>query len=197
MKKYFSVILALTLASALAVPAFAADVAPEGSANQEVTAGYTAPVDNAGDTVYRVTIEWNATDEAEALSYTGKKSTYTWDTTGLVYQETVDTAAGWSGAAGYNVTVTNYSNAAVDAALTSTNTYGLTLDKPAEETKELGSAAVDENGDIAFTETDRTGTKQEAAFTYTYKANSSATAPDLTEDGTIPVGKITVSIAGK
>lgn len=198
MKKYFSLILALVLMFALAVPAFADDVQPGGNSEKDVTAEYTAPTDTADETVYRITIAWEPKTEANnALSYTGKQSTYTWNADSLVYDETINTAAGWSGAAGYEVTITNYSNAAVEAELSATNTYGLTLEKPAAETKTLGSAAVANGEKIDFTDTTTKGTAQSETFTYTYKANSSATAPTGDADATVTIGRITVTVIGE
>lgn len=197
MKKYLIALLALAMMFTLAVPVLA-EVTPDGNAEQDVTAGYTAAKDTDGGTVYRVTIAWQANVGENALSYTGKQSTYTWNTGSLVYEEKVDTAAGWTGEIGYTVTVTNYSNAAVDASVDATNTYNLTLTKPENESAELGSAAVSEGAAIAFTDTETMGEAQEMTFDYTYEAADDAAAPDAPggESSTVSVGKITVTIAG-
>lgn len=195
MKKYLIALLALAMMFTLAVPVLA-EVTPDGNAEQDVTAGYIAATDTDSGTVYRVTIAWHANAGETALSYTGKQSTYTWDTEGLVYKETVDTAAGWTGETGYTVTVTNYSNAAVKASVEATNTYNLTLTRPENESADLGSAAVSEGKDIAFTDTKTKGEAKAMTFDYTYKAAEDADAPAEDSASTVSVGKITVTIAG-
>lgn len=194
MKKYFSMILVLVMVFALAVPAFAADIDDKvtGSTSQEVTAGYTKPVDTAADTVYRVTLTWEPA-ETSNLSYTGKQSTYTWDTEGLVYKENVDTAEGWDGSTGYTLTVTNYSNAEVEAATSATVNYNLTLEKPTSEKETLKSAAEG----IEYTNTTTKGEASDATFTYTYEASEDATAPAVADVTTVTVGTITVTVTGK
>ena len=193
MKKYLSMILVLVMVFALAVPAFAAgDVdTVEGNASQEVTAGYTKPSDTAAAVVYRVTLTWEPTATEKALSYTGKQSTYTWDTTGLVYKENVDTAEGWEGSTGYKLTVTNYSNAAVTAATSADVKYNLSLSKPGSESETLKSAA----DGIEYTDTTTQGKVSTAEFTYTYSAADGATAPAIADVTTVTVGTITVTVA--
>lgn len=192
MKKFFCAVLALAMMLTLAVPAFAADLKSEG---KDVTAGYTAPKATDNGTIYSVTIAWEPTTGSD-LSYTGKQATYTWDADGLKYTENVDTAAGWSGSAGYTVTVTNKSNAAVDAALTATNTYNLELVKSADSAT-LGSAAVNGGKAIDFTDTTTAGAAQSETFEYTYKASTSATAPSGDQNGSVTIGTITVTVTGQ
>lgn len=194
MKKYLSLVLALALMATMAVPAFAAeDVA---SGNQDVTADYTEPTDIEDAPVYRVTIEWEPAADND-LAYTDTETTYTWDTDDLKYTASAETE-GWTGTAAYTVTVTNYSNAAVDVAVGATAEYELTVVK-SEDSAELASAAVDEEGNaIDFTNTTSTGVAQPKDFTITYSADDSAAAPDdVEETGKITIGRITVTVTGK
>lgn len=194
MKKILSMLLALTLVFALTAAAFASEYNTSASDSQDVEADYTAPVDAKGETVYRIVIAWDATAGSN-LSYTGKDSTYTWNTTDLVYDENVNSDKGWEGSTGYTVTVTNYSNAAVSASTEAKVNYELTLTTPDETAATLGSAAVKADGnDIDFTDTTTKGTAQVANFTYTYAANETATEP-TSETNKVTVGSITVNIA--
>lgn len=197
MKKYLSMILALVMVFALAIPVFADDVNTEGSASQGVTAGYVEAEDKNEGTIYRVTIDWKASTDAEPLTYTGEQATYKWDTDGLKYDKTIDKAAGWYGSTGYSVTVTNYSNAAVNVGLDATNQYGLELTKSGSDSAELGSAAVSNGQTIEFNDTTKTGEAQSATYTYTYAAKDGATVPTNVENATITIGTITVTVTGK
>lgn len=193
MKKLLIALLALVMTFALAVPALA--VEPEGSANQEVTADYKDAAAIEAAPVYRVTIEWTPVAGEPSLTYAGETTTYTWDPEGLQYKAEVNETAGWTGETGYTVTVTNYSNAVVNASVAATVNYELTLEKPQSESAELKSAAVDSNGDaISYTETEKKGTAQPATFTYTYKANESASAPEAPDAGKVTIGTITVTL---
>jgi predicted secreted protein len=213
-KKLLTMILTLSMVMMMAVPAFAdGDNGQEsttasatnvwneskesGSASQDVTASYTAPdLKNTG-TVYYVTIKWEATTVDEALSFTGRKATYTWDGASLKYNENEGaTAAAWSGAAGYKVTVTNQSNDVVYATTEATNTYNLTLKEPVSTTQEVKSAAVDSSGKtILYSNVDTKGNAKAVDFTYTYTANSNADEPDVTTNSTVTVGTISLTIS--
>ena len=117
MKKYFSLILVLVLAFAMAVSAFAADdpiQSSNGSANQNVEAEYT-PGQNVAGKVYYVTVEWTPGGN---LKYTDGDTTYTWNTSELKYDEGEKGAGTWSGSATVAVKVTNKSNDAIKATAT-------------------------------------------------------------------------------
>lgn len=190
MKKFLCAILAMTLLVVMAVPVCAAEIDPEvGSKTQDVTADYTAPTDTDAGKVYYFTISW--VPGTNNLAYEGKQATYTWDGETMKYTETVDSFKGWTGSAGYTVTVTNQSNDTITAATAATNTYNLTLTAPDSTTKTVENAAKG----IAFTDTSTKGTAQTASFTYTYTAVDTANAPTEASDATITVGTITVTVS--
>ena len=113
MKKYFSLILVLILAFAMASSAFAADsvVGKEngtGSSSENVTADYKKEETNAGnvDKVYHVTVAW---DVKSTIVYSEGTTTFTWNADDTKYEATTKDK-GWDGTATVNVTVTNKSN---------------------------------------------------------------------------------------
>lgn len=204
MKKITSLLLALVMALALAVPAFAETITPaEGSEPSEkaVTANYTKESLESTGNVYYVTIKWEATAEETPLSYTGKQATYTWNGATMQYSENTDTTkqAAWAGAAGYKVTVTNQSNASVYATTTATNDYNLTLTPPTNTKLEITTAAVEGEAKtpIKPTDTDKTGQKITGEFTYKYAAKDGATAPTGESNTALVVGRITVTVSDK
>lgn len=140
MRKFLSMLLVLTLMFALAVPAFAASHDPDHALSGSTTfastagAGETAWSDNNtvaipvyaklskgdaiwGDKVYKVKIEWSATEIAHTYS-----NSYVWnaDLTTPAYVRQGNTFSGSAPAGNLTVTVTNVSNAAVTAKLTET-----------------------------------------------------------------------------
>lgn len=191
MKKTLSLLLVLALALTMAVPAFA--VTPEGNnASQDVTAAYKAATTDKGETIYRVTLTWNPSADSN-LTYSAGNTTYKWDTNSLTYSVEKAAEPGWSGSAGYTITVTNYSNGEVIASAEATNTYSLDLSDDNEESVTLERA--DKNIDLDVNPTDE-GTATTASFEYTYSASESATAPTTsTTDTTVTVGTITVTIS--
>lgn len=202
MKKVTSLLLALVMALALAVPAFAVDTWPaEEEKSKNVTANYKQESLTSTGNVYYVTIKWEATTEQTPLSYTGKQATYTWNGETMQYSENTATTkqAAWAGAAGYKVTVTNQSNASVFATTAATNTYGLELTAPTETTKEITTAAVEGEAKtlIKPTDTDKIGQKITGEFTYKYAAKDGATAPTGESDTALVVGRITVTVSDK
>lgn len=203
MNKITSLLLALVMALALAVPAFAAgiEIEPAGkNGSQDVTAKYTAPKNDYGQKVYYFTVAW--APGTHDLAYEGKDATYTWDGETMKYKETINNAdqtkIGWTGTASYTVNVANQSNGTVNVSTDATVKYNLTLTAPEVKTATLTTAAVKngqditaENGNIS-----ETGTAQPASFEYTYAANSTAGTPDAPTDGanTVTVGTITVTV---
>ena len=92
MKRIFSILLALTLMLALAVPAFATEIPPKsGESSKDVTANYATSDDDVTHTYY-VTIAWDAPE----FTYNFQGTMYTWDTTHLKYTADSQTGeAGW------------------------------------------------------------------------------------------------------
>ena len=203
MKKITSLLLALVMALALAVPAFAVDLTDKevsGNKTQDVTAKYTAPKNDYGQDVYYFTVAW--APGTNDLAYEGKDATYTWDGKTMQYKETINNAdqtkIGWTGTAKYTVNVANQSNNTVNVSTDASVNYQLTLTKPEVRTATLTTAAIKndkaitvENGNIS-----ETGTAQPAFFEYTYAANTTASAPtDAAKDATtVTVGTITVTV---
>lgn len=203
MKKFTSMILALVMALALAVPAFAEEIEPAdgGKKEQEVTANYKAPASEDKGAVYYFTVEWTQNDTHD-LAYEGKNATYTWNGSSMKYVEKInntdESKIGWTGETGYKVIVTNQSNAQVTVKTSASNDYNLDLTKPANEETTLNTAAVTGENKTAISYTDITsvGTKQPADFTYTYKAITSADAPTASDGAnSVTVGKITVTVS--
>ena len=144
MKKFLSAVLALAMAFALCTTAFAANptvkvtttpAADEASANinenswqVHVPAGYVKETATKADvtTKYYVVVEWECVNNS--LKYTVGKDSYEWTVEGADaannakptsagYTVTPSTEVKWDGEANYKVTVTNWSNAKVDAKL--------------------------------------------------------------------------------
>lgn len=115
MKKVTSLLLALVMALALAVPAFAEDTWPaDKDKSRDVTANVTVTEDQTVS-VYHVTVNWNA----PSFQYSFEGAKYTWDTTELKYQKETLGKTGWgdNGATSQEgtlgLTVTNRSDKAV------------------------------------------------------------------------------------
>lgn len=201
MKKVTSLLLALVMALALAVPAFAEDTWPaDKDKTKDVTATYTKESLTSTGNVYYVTIKWEATNEETPLSYTGKQATYTWNGETMKYTENAGaTEAKWEGAAGYKVTVTNQSNASVYATTKATNDYNLTLTPPTNTKLEITTAAVagEEKTPFGPADTNKTGQPIKGEFTYRYAAKAGATAPTGESDKNLTVGRITVTVSDK
>lgn len=205
MKKITSLLLALVMALALAVPAFAVDLADNevsGSKSQDVTAGYTAPESKDAGHVYYFTLSWTQNANKD-LAYEGENATYTWSGSDMKYIKTTNNkdSVGWKGSNGYVVEVSNQSNDGVTVTTSASNTYKLDLTKPDNETVTLGSAAVTGEGeakkDISYTDVDTKGSAQTANFTYTYTHNTTADAPAKPANNatTVTVGTISVSVS--
>lgn len=202
MKKVTSLLLALVMALALAVPAFAETITPAtGSEPSEknVTANYTKESLKSTGNVYYVTIKWEATAEETPLSYTGKQATYTWNGETMQYSENTDTTkqAAWAGAAGYKVTVTNQSNAIVYATPATTNEFNLALTAPEKKAYEVAAATVTETGDIINpSDVDKQGKEQTKEFNFKYAEKADAVKP-TGESRELAVGRITVTVSDK
>lgn len=203
MKKVTSLLLALVMALALAVPAFAegTTIQPAGkNGSQDVEASYTAPAHDYGEKVYYFTVTWTK-DSNSNLTYEGKNATYTWNGETMKYTEKINNANqkfGWDGSIKYTVEVANQSNGKVSVSTDASVKYNLTLTKPSTMTADLTTAAVKDGKDITVENNNiaETGTAQPASFEYTYAANTTASAPtDAAKDATtVTVGTITVTV---
>lgn len=188
MKKVTSLLLALVMALALAVPAFAEEEGPFNSvpktSEKEVTANYTAENVKKSPTVYNFTITWDIPQKD--LTYYGEQATYTWDTSELKYKPNTEStdykAAGWYGKAEVKVTVTNRSEVALDfTTAIKTNTYKLDIAAKDNITNQtVNSATIDKVDNKPFTYTDagKTGKEQSADITYTIQKGTDSTDID-------------------
>lgn len=199
MKKVTSLLLALVMALALAVPAFAEDtviVNPADAQVKNVEASYEGATNTAGETNYYFTVQWKQT--ATTLKYEGVKTTYTWDGNKMQYapKTTNDKTKGWSGSATFEVEVVNQSDASVKMTATADTKFGLVANPSGETTKVLTTAAVKDGNAIPMTDTTTTGTAQKNSVTYTFDTTN-ATEPtgDGLSDGKITVATITVTVS--
>lgn len=199
MKKVTSLLLALVMALALAVPAFAEDtviVNPADAQVKNVEASYEGAKNTAGETNYYFTVQWKQT--ATTLKYEGVKTTYTWDGNKMQYapKTTNDKTKGWSGSATFEVEVVNQSDASVKMTAKADTKFGLVANPSGETTKVLTTAAVKDGNAIPMTDTTTTGTKQPHSVTYTFDTKN-ATEPtgDGLSDGKITVATITVTVS--
>lgn len=204
MKKITSLLLALVMALALAVPAFAAGEEIDPAAGSEgktkdVTAKYTAPEDRDGGTVYYFTIKW-AQNEEKNLAYVGADTTYTWDGANMKYVPTPTNpgqVVGWQGSNGYNVTVTNQSNEKVSVTTSAPANFGLTATPSGAIGGDLEPATKTEDGvNITYKDTNLKGKETTFDVTYTYdNTNNTGTAPNVDKTLTsVTVGTITVKV---
>lgn len=197
MKKVTSLLLALVMALALAVPAFAENITPnQGEPSKNVEATYTAPKDTEGAKVYYFTVTWTKNEKMD-LTYTGEDATYTWDGSTMKYTKAVNNAdkVGWTGSAGYTVTITNQSNDSISAATSAKANFNLKAAAVGTETATpLESAAKG----IDFTDTDTRGVASTKVVTYTFSnvGNDTSTAPEAKDvtDGKVIAGTISVTV---
>lgn len=188
MKKYMSLFLALVMALALAVPAFADQTfTGSGSGQVGITAGYQAATDNKDnvDKIYTLTLTWEQTGD---LVYNAGKTTYTWKQDSLSYDSTT-ADKGWSGATAVTITATNRSNAPMDVSCAQpVPVQGLTISGSYANGKsllELGTAATG-----GFT---AAGSEQSDSTTYTIPVGG--VSGDTYTGGNI--GTITVTVTAK
>lgn len=200
MKKVTSLLLALVMALALAVPAFAEGkvIAPnEGEPSKNVEAKYTAPKDTDGGKVYYFTVTWTENEKMD-LSYTGEDATYKWNGKTMHYEKTVNNTdqVGWAGSAGYKVTITNQSNDDISATTKAEPNFNLAKDVDGTESLTLESAA---KNITVITDTITKGSPTSNAVTYTFSkaTDNTSIAPtdtDVQADGKVIAGTITVTV---
>lgn len=95
MKKVTSLLLALVMALALAVPAFAESVDEVWPGPDDISKEVLAQVDVIADktvNTYHVTVSWNV----PKFSYKFAGTTYTWNTTNLKYMTAPNGTEGWA-----------------------------------------------------------------------------------------------------
>lgn len=203
MKKVLSFVLALVMVMALSVTAFAVDYTDVNTPkenNVEVTAGYTAGSENKGATTYKFNVSWNASDIS--LKYVGEQAEYVWDvsdSTNLHYRKDVKNAdAGWSGSYVLDVTVTNYSNAALSLKTTATATQDLfNITNNGDEEQTVANAAVDKDNDnevIDWKNTTTKGSEQTATVSYKFAPKDNAGAPTGASGTSITVGHVNITV---
>lgn len=203
MKKILSFVLALVMVLALSVTAFAVDYTDVNTPkenNVEVTAGYTAGSDTEGATVYKFNVSWDASDTS--LKYVGEQAEYVWnvdDPANLHYKRNVTNAkqAGWSGSYVLDVTVTNYSNAALSLKTAATTSQDLDITNNGDKEQTVANAAVDkDNGDavIDWKNTTTKGSEQTATVSYTFTPKTDAGAPTGASGNSITVGNVNITV---
>lgn len=166
MKKVLSLIAALSLTVSMSATVFAAetgsaidDVTKDNTQDIAITAQYTKG-ENKIPTVYNVTVSWEKTGD---LQYTVGSDTYDWQTDSLTYKATSGTGK-WTGkTAQVDITVTNRSNAAVQASVSVTSSLTLTDEKPADVVVPTAAKGLTETGeaqsmDMVYKITDVSGT---------------------------------------
>ena len=199
MKKITSLLLALVMALALAVPAFAEGtvITPnEGDGSKKVEAKYTAPETVDGGKVYYFTVTWTENAKMD-LAYAGENATYKWNGSTMYYEKTVNNkdTVGWTGSAGYKVTITNQSNDGISAVTSADPKFNLAKAVDGTESVTLESAAKDITS-ITDISTKGTATSNAVTYTFSKAADNASTAPtaDNVTDGKVIAGTITVTV---
>ena len=182
MKKVLSLIAALSLTLSMSATVFAAEETgpaikdlPNGQ-NISITAQYEKG-ENIIPTVYHVTVSWNQTG---TLAYSVGSDTYDWQTDSLTYNKTEGTGKWECADAKVNITVTNKSNAAVNASIAEVKAQdSLTVTGNASALVKVDSAAsenltakgTEQKGYLTYTITGVTGkiTKESTIATLTVK----------------------------
>lgn len=152
MKKVTSLLLALVMALALAVPAFAEDLADSevtGGKTQDVTASYKTAADE-GVHAYHVTIDW----EVPSFTYNFQGTKYTWNPTDLNYTKSGNTGeAKWDKDSGdLTLMVKNrsdmdvYCKAALEKNTQQADNLTVTYQRKADQTADKADAAVTVDG---------------------------------------------------
>lgn len=187
MKKVLSLIAALSLSISMSATVFAAEGTgpaikelPNGQ-NISITATYEKGKEIV-ETTYHVTVSWEQTG---TLVYKENSDTYTWNPDSLDYTHDVDNGGDWSLGEGdnapkVNITVTNRSNAAVNASIAEVKAQdSLTVTGSASALVKVDSAAkedltakgTEQKGHLTYTITGVTGkiTKESTIATLTVK----------------------------
>lgn len=188
MKKTLSVLLAVLMLLTLTVSAFAEPLIEDdgnGSDSHNVTAGFKGATTDSAGNVYYVTVAW--TPGENTLSYFEGNTTYTWNGASMQYQAGALEDEGWTGSAAVKVTVTNQSNAEVNAQASWKDAQGITAEcKFDKDTAKLDSAAEG----IDYNNTQATGSPKTADINATVEVKSGTI-----QDNGATVGTITVTIS--
>ena len=219
MKKFLSLLLALTMVLSLSITAFAADndatvtSVTEGSntASFDVTGTVTVNEEAYADIVYSVKVEWTVADLALEVN---KAQPYTWNPTTLRYEAgtaTADPASFEAKDVAVTIKLTNSSNAAVSYAVTyADNTGDVWTTAVKSESNAAGKLDnADTIADLATTYADDThayainiakqgdegtGTAQEKTYSGTVTLPAINDTKDMTA-GTITLGTYTVTLS--
>ena len=201
MKKVLSFVLALVMVMALSVTAFAVDkeynALDKAETNDvDVTAGYEAGSDTKGATTYKFNVSWVPTTD---LKYVGEKAEYVWDVSNpanLHYERNVTNSdAGWHGSYVLDVTVTNYSNAALSLKTTATTDQELDITNTGDKEQTVANAAVDSSkNEIHYTNIEAKGSQQTATVSYTFAPKTGAGAPANASGNSITVGNVSITV---
>lgn len=179
MKKVTSLLLALVMALALAVPAFAESVDEKWPGPEDTSKDVIAQVDVIADktvNTYHVTVSWNV----PKFSYTFAGTTYTWNTTDLKYTTAPNGTEGWAndGKGALELKVVNRSDMAVNCTAK--------LDADTTTHKNLTMTCWDNNETTGTADAVITMGAGETAANYTGDGNRTAKECDLS--GIITVG---------
>ena len=191
MKKVLSLIAALSLTLSMSATVFAAEgtgpAIEDLSKGQDIsiTAAYEKGQDNI-PTVYHVTVSWNQTG---TLVYNEDGDNLSWNPNDLTYTRTPVSTGSWkvgtdADAPKVNITVTNRSNAAVNASIAEVKAQGsLTVTGSGSEPVKVNSAASE---DLAAP-----GTEQKGHLTYTI----TGVTGEITEKSTIATLTVKIEAA--
>lgn len=187
MKKVLSLIAALSLTLSMSATVFAAEETgpaikelPNGQ-NISITATYEKGKEIV-ETTYHVTVSWNQTG---TLVYNEDGDNLSWNTNDLIYNRTPVSTGKWDVGTGdnapkVNITVTNRSNAAVNASIAEVKAQGtLTVTGSGSEPVKVNSAASE---DLAAP-----GTEQKDHLTYTITSVEGAITKADTKIATLTV----------
>ena len=166
MKKVLSLIAALSLTLSMSVTVFADETGPAigdlpNGQDISITAQYEKGADKI-PTVYHVTVSWNQTG---TLVYNEDGDNLSWNPNDLTYTRTPVSTGSWevgtdTNAPKVNITVTNRSNAAVNASIDQVKAQGtLAVTGSGSEPVTVASAAQED--------LNATGTEQKGYLTYT------------------------------
>lgn len=193
LKKMIAAGLSIAMLACGSVCAFAdttiTDVEDNNTASIEVSGSKIEDSTYSGPT-YSVTVQWTAVELVYTDTYT-----YSWDTSSLNYVKS-DAASSSNEGGSISITVTNYSDAAVNAAVSYTDTENdgitSTLDIDGSSSVDIETAAQSGGEAIEYTNTETQGTAATGSFTGAVSISEGA--ENLTST-TSTIGTVTVTIA--